>query len=486
MATPVVPTPLPEVIQGGMGVNISSWRLARTVASHGGLGVISGVAPDLLLSRWLQDGDPGGHVREALDHYPDQDFVAATMRRFFRDGGRPPQTPYRPITKLDLRQRIDAVRMTALGAFVEVWLAKQGHTGPVGINLLEKIQMWTPAALLGAMIANVDVVLVGAGVPAHLPRVLNGISDGQAVSLPVDVVGAQSGESWAINLDPGVVVPGLSFPLQRPFFLAIVSSHVLGQYLARDHDTRPDGFVVELPNAGGHSAPPRRMELDELGEPIYGPRDDIDLAKLNSIGLPYWMAGGYATPERLREAQAAGAVGIQVGTAFALSDESGMTPPVRDVLRQRVRDDDLYVRNDPLASPTGFPFKVAQLPGTAADPTVYGARVRICDLSYLRTPYRRDDGSVGYRCPSEPVDAYLKKGGKIEDTVGRMCLCNGLTATTGLAQVRGEDVEPYVVTLGADRAQLAGLLELHPDGWSAVDVLAWLLAEVPAEVPQVV
>ena len=67
-----VPATLPAIIQGGMGVNVSSWGLARTVASHGGLGVISGVAPDLLISRWLQDGDPIGEVRAAMSGYPDQ------------------------------------------------------------------------------------------------------------------------------------------------------------------------------------------------------------------------------------------------------------------------------------------------------------------------------------------------------------------------------------------------------------------------------
>jgi len=156
---------------------------------------------------------------------------------------------------------------------------------------------------------------------------------------------------------------------------------------------------------------------------------------------------------------------------------------VRQVLRERVLADTLRVRTDPLASPTGFPFKVAQLGNTVADPTVYGERERICDLSYLRTPYRRDDGTVGYRCASEPLDAYVKKGGDVEDTVGRMCLCNGLAATAGLAQLRPDNkVEPFLVTLGSDRAQLNGLLELFPGGWSAVDVLSWLRAEVPVSV----
>lgn len=52
----------------------------------------------------------------------------------------------------------------------------------------------------------------------------------------------------------------------------------------------------------------------------------------------------------------------------------------------------LTVRTDPLASPTGFPFKVAQLAGTLAEPAAYTSRERLCDLGYLRTPYVRPDG----------------------------------------------------------------------------------------------
>lgn len=94
------------------------------------------------------------------------------------------------------------------------------------------------------------------------------------------------------------------------------------------------------------------------------------------------------------------------------------------------------MRTDALASPTGFPFKVVQLPGTVSEPATYEARTRICDLGYLRQPYRTADGKVGYRCPAEPIEDYVKKGGKIEDTVGRKCICNGLIATVGMGQVR--------------------------------------------------
>ena len=60
----------PIIIQGGMGVGVSGWRLARTVAETGQLGVVSGTALPLVLTRQLQLGDPGGHLARALAHFP--------------------------------------------------------------------------------------------------------------------------------------------------------------------------------------------------------------------------------------------------------------------------------------------------------------------------------------------------------------------------------------------------------------------------------
>jgi NAD(P)H-dependent flavin oxidoreductase YrpB (nitropropane dioxygenase family) len=467
-----------------MGVAVSHWRLARTVAQAGGLGVISGVGPDLLLARMLADGDPGGDVRRVLARYPDQGMVARTLDRFFRPDGLEPGTPYRPIPKLDLHQRIDAVRLAALGTFVQVALAKEGHGGQVGMNLLEKVQIWTPAALLGAMLADVDVLLVGAGVPSHLPRLLDALARLDPVTLPIDVAGARAEDSYSISLDPREVVPGLEGTLLRPAFLAIVSAHVLATYLARSDDTRPDGFVIEGPTAGGHNAPPRRMEVDDTGQVVYGPRDVVDLAKVAATGLPYWLAGGYGTPEQVAAALADGARGVQIGTVFALSGESGMRPELRASLLASLADGSLDVRTDGRASPTGFPFKVVQAAGTMADPAVVGARERICDLGYLRTLFRRDDGTVGYRCPSEPVDAFVRKGGDPADTEGRLCLCNGLLSTAGHPQTRpasaGLTEEPPLLTLGQDLDGARRLLAAHPGGWSAADVMAWLLPATTA------
>lgn len=53
-----------------MGVGVSNWRLARAVSKTGQLGVVSGTALDQVLARRLQDGDPDGDIRRALNAFP--------------------------------------------------------------------------------------------------------------------------------------------------------------------------------------------------------------------------------------------------------------------------------------------------------------------------------------------------------------------------------------------------------------------------------
>ncbi|MFJ8582238.1 nitronate monooxygenase [Micromonospora sp. NPDC093277] len=472
---PIVLDP-PVVIQGGMGVGISGWRLARAVAATGQLGVVSGVALDALLARRLQRGDDGGHIRRALGHFPVPAVAQRVLDRYFVPGGRPEGEPFRPVPRLRLRPGCRGQELTVVANFVEVFLAKEGHDGAVGVNYLEKIQLATPAAVYGAMLAGVDYVLMGAGLPTEIPRMLDALAANVPARLSVAVNAAAPGEQHQLAFDPWELIGEAPQPLRRPRLLAIVSSATLATYLARDESTRPDGFVLENPTAGGHSARPRGpLTLSADSEPVYGPRDRLDVAKVANLGLPFWVAGGQTGPERLAAARAAGATGVQVGTAFALCCESGLDPALRQRMLRDAARDALVVRNHAAASPTGFPFKLVHLPGTAADEQVYADRPRHCDLGYLRTPYRRQDGWVGYRCPAEPVDQYVRKGGSVDDTVGSRCLCNGLVATVGLGQRRPDGyVEPPLVTLGQDLAFLPHLIRRGYD-YTAADVVAYLL-----------
>ncbi len=93
-------------------------------------------------SRALQTG-PGGEPR-----------LAAIRERFFAPGGRPEGARYRGVPFLGLANEPWVDDLILAAAFAEVWLAKEGHSGAVGLNLLTKIQLPTLPTLLGAMLAG--------------------------------------------------------------------------------------------------------------------------------------------------------------------------------------------------------------------------------------------------------------------------------------------------------------------------------------------
>ncbi|HNW33914.1 MAG TPA: nitronate monooxygenase [Candidatus Ozemobacteraceae bacterium] len=460
-----------------MGVAVSGWALARSVSLAGQLGVVSGTAVAVMLARRLQLGDPGGHLRRALRQFPFPEMAARVLAAYFIEGGKAPDAPFKPMPMPVLQPSSALVELTVAANFAEVFLAKEGHDGVVGINFLEKIQLPTLPSLFGAMLAGVDYVLMGAGIPRTIPGILDRFAEGAPAELRIDVAGTSAEEAFHSTFVPRAFCGGIPPRLHRPQFLGIISSATLGMTLARKSSGRVDGFVVEGPTAGGHNAPPRGiLQLSPEGEPVYGPRDVPELDKIHALGLPFWLAGSYGRPGKLAEARALGATGVQVGTAFAFCEESGMTPELKEQVLQLSRIKQASVFTDPLASPTGFPIKVAQLKGTISEAEKYAARTRICDLGYLRHPYRMADGSVGYRCPAEPPETYLSKGGTLEDTRGRKCICNGLPAAVGLGQIRpdGRSELPFV-TAGDDLAMLATFLKPGRASYTAREVLQMLL-----------
>lgn len=460
---------LPQIIQGGMGIAVSNWALARAVSQAGQLGVVSGTSLDTVMVRRLADGDPGGHIWRAFQHFPDPELARRTYQKHHRPEGRNPGTPY-PV--LPLRQNLNPSALdllVVLATFVEVWLAREGHSGQVGINLLTKIQTPTLPALYGAMLAGVDVVLMGAGIPRDIPEALEHLSRGEAASIRLE------GTDFRLEFDPQKAFER-PFPVRKPQFLPIISAHSLAQMLYRSCPGGIQGFIVEGPTAGGHNAPARGKAHDEQGQPIYGEKDRVDLRVLRDLGLPFWLAGGTGSPAGLQHACSEGARGIQVGTLFAYSQESGLTSQLKQRALQQVQQGTLKVFTDARLSPTGFPFKSVQQAETLSDPEVYERRKRVCDLGYLRQTYTTPEGKVGFRCAAEPVDLYLSKGGKLEDTVGRKCLCNTLFASVGLPQVRkGGQVEAPLLTAGDDLAHLKPFLDLYGVNYTAHDVLDYLL-----------
>jgi nitronate monooxygenase len=469
----------PKIIQGGMGVGVSNWRLANAVSKLGQLGVVSGTALDSLFVRRLSDGDLGGDMRRGLDAFPFPEMAKRVWDEFYIPGGRAAGVPY-PLMPMHQRRELrKVIELCIVSNFVEVYLAREGHKNPVGINFLEKVQMPHLSSIFGAMLAGVGCVLMGAGIPLHIPGVLDALAGLRPAEYRLAVTGAAQDADTAMRFDPADYVDGPLPALDRPHFFAIVSSNTLATTMLRRASGRVDGLIIESPTAGGHNAPPRgKLLLNAAGEPVYGERDQVDLAGLRALGVPFWLAGGYGNAKSLRYALDQGAAGVQVGTAFAFTRESGLRPDLKQTLIAQAATGTGEVFTDPVASPTGFPFKVALLQDSYSDPEVAAARTRVCDIGLLRESYAMPDGKIGYRCAAEPVANYVAKGGKVEETVGRKCLCNALLANIGYAQTRKGDLmeEPALVTVGDDLNTVAQFLAPGRTSYGAADVIASLLS----------
>ena len=456
-------TKIPEIIQGGMGVGVSDFRLSREVSKERGLGVVSGTGLEASLVRRLQLGDQTEEVRTAMQEFPNQEIVEKAINNYFIEGGKDKKEPFKLLPMHQVESPKKLLELTVLANFVEVFLAKEGHSNPVGINYLEKIQLPHLASIYGAMLAGVEVIEMGAGIQTQVPGILDSLSQGKPVTYKLNVEGAT--KIWNTYFDPKWILEKPN-ELHRPEFLGVISSNILARALITKSSGKVNGFVIEGPSAGGHNATPRRYQENERGEPIYGPKDEVNLNQISKLGLPFWLAGSYGTPEKLQEAKKLGAEGIQAGSIFALAKESGITRKLKQKILSQICNGEIDIFSDPKASPTGFPFKII-VDEAKAPP-------RICDLGYLRTLYEKEEGIIGYRCPSENIESYLKKGGRIEDTVGKRCLCNALCSNVGLGQIdsKGNSEKP-LITLGKDISGIKHLAETKGE-YSVEDVMKYL------------
>ncbi|MDO9087723.1 MAG: nitronate monooxygenase [Anaerolineaceae bacterium] len=503
-----------KLIQGGMGVYVSNWRLAKAVAMQKlGItaGTVSGTGLDWVYVRLLQLGDPGGHVRRAMLAF-DEKFGIRIGKKildtYFVEGGKkpssrfknPPQQivraldgsdiiplPSQPTVPVALSFDNDNIELLIATGFAEVWLAKEGHNGNIFINFLKKVELPLVYTMYGAMLADVDGVIVGAGNPDGLPAACSRLVNHEVVNIDIQVLYREPGEDFYVPFDPHQIAEGkfTQKPLVRPALLAIASLQALVQTLAQSQSEAPDGFIIEHHTAGGHNAGPQGpIRLDSEGQPIYSELDEPDLAAIRQVGRPFWLAGGYASHEKIQQALAAGATGVQVGSVFALAEESGMKAAYRTAIFNEIKKgtEDAALVKTTLFSPTGFPFKVVQLEGTLADDDVYAARSRICDVGLLQQrgfskPDAEGRRHLFQRCSAAPVEGFIKKRGLPHNTESRRCLCNGLLSTVGLAQGTNTKEEPAIVTLGNHLNSIRRLSHQGQYQYWVQDVVVDLLGE---------
>ena len=460
-------------------MGVSGWKLAKAVSLTGQLGVVSGTAIDQILARKLQMGDPDGHLRRAMKFFPDLEMVRRIEDAFYLPKGKPEDGQFKATPMFNLQVPTLLKELTVVAAFSEVFLAKEGHDNPIGINLLEKIQLPNVFTIYGAMLASVDYVLMGAGIPNEIPGIIDRLTEHLDVSMKIFVQGATAANKVRLDFNPGSFLPKKLPILKRPLFFPIISSATLAKMMYKKANGAINGFIVETPDAGGHNAPPRgKLLLTGNGEPVYGKRDEAEIEGIKAIGLPFYLAGSWGTPEMLVKALSMGASGIQAGTVFAFCKEAGLTESLKEQVIQSILSGSASVITDAKASPTHFPFKVLCLKNSLSDQYEYSQRKRICDLGYLREPYISKDGTIGYRCPAEPINAYTKKDGFPKAVEDKKCLCNALLANIGLGQLRkGGYVENALITAGKAILSINRLLK-NSRTYSAGDVVDWLLTDV--------
>ena len=468
----------PNIIQGGMGIGVSTWRLARRVAQRGEIGIVSGTGIDAVVVRELQEGDPHGR-RRVLAEYPDADIAEDLVDRFYQPEGRAPGESYDLVNMHGFDPSVRSQRILAATTFTEVRLANEGHDGLVGLNLLAKLKRYTLPCIYGALLAGVDIVSIGAGIPMEEARQIPKLAAGEPAALGLDVDTSQAPDAdgaFTYRFDPADVLDDPPM-LDAPLFLPIVSSDVLARILdTKLPDDHVDGWVVETPVAGGHNAPPRNKNYAEDHTPLYDERDEADLEAVRALGKPFYLAGGYGSPRGLRFARSVGAAGIQVGSLFSLTDESGYPEGTTRRLIRRLHTGDLSVSTEGRVSSTGFPFKVLTAEDTLAEDEVYAERRRVCDLGYLREPYLDGKGRLMGRCPAEPVKTYESRGGDPGEAEGRACLCNALLANIGHAQRRTDGPEPPLFT-GGDALEDLPLGSAEDPQYDADDVIDYLYGE---------
>jgi nitronate monooxygenase len=439
---------MPRLIQAGMGVRISSAQLANATARLGALGVVSGVGLRHVVIEEVRAGNE--EVIEAASTFPLGQYVEELLA--FAPG-EANHNRSAPMDVPDPERAARPRRLSAISAYTEVVRARKGHHGKVGINVMWKCALTVLPTIYGAMLAGVDALLCSAGVPMELPGILRSIRAGEDLAYA-----PLSGTGTHVRLEIAADrAASLLASTKPPRMMPVLSNYALPKRILdvweREYaGARPFAFILENHQAGGHNAPPRNKT-------DFGEQDEIDgyFDKVRGLGVPIYVAGAFpggGTHADLARWMERGAYGIQVGSRFALCEESGMRRDLKDQVIEGNARGETQVRTDQRVSPTGYPFKYVPLPNTMADRTLYEQRRRICNRGYLLQSRFETlpDGTVKetYLCPGMPARQYVKLGGSPEDLTDRICLCNALLSTAGFFTAS----EPPLVTLGVSGMQV--------------------------------
>lgn len=337
------------VIQGGMGIGLSSYTLAGAVAKEGGMGVLSSAALDRIVTR--------------------------------RHG-----------KKFNARQ---AAAQDVIDA------KKLGDGGVVGMNIMVALFNQYEDSVLGSMDGGVDAIISGAGLPMALPEI--------AATHP--------------RVNDVALIP-------------IVSSGRAMEIICKRWSRSqrlPDAVVVEGPLAGGHIAWRKEEEALAPENKLENLLAEVLEVAKNYGNIPVVAAGGVYTHEDIKKYLDMGCAGVQMGTRFLATYESGANQEYKQMLVE-CKEEDIELATKP-GSPCGMIFRVLKNAPFYQE-ALQRARAPKCDKGYLL--------NKGH-CPSKYEN---------EKT---FCICNGLLSSINLNGPQ----EKNLYTVGQNAHRIDRIMSVH-------------------------
>ena len=332
---------LVPIMQGGMGVNISTAEMALSVAREGGVGHVSDAMLPDLVDRLFGTGftkmkaglcrAADAALGKAAFHFPLDDVRAAA------------------------KQYIESVMQKKTGD------AKEGL---IFVNVMEKLTM-----------------------------------NDSLASLRARLLGALDGGVDGISLSAGLHTSSFSLMSEHPRFrdamlgIVVSSRRALNLFLRRSSKTgrMPDYIVVEGPLAGGHLGFGMTDWVNfKLADIV---RDVKVYLAENSLSIPVIAGGGVFTgTDGVRLIEEAGAAGVQVATRFTVTQESGLP----DAVKQRYLDAEEGEIEVNGVSPTGYPMRMLK-----SSPAINASLKPQCEAY----GYMLDRGGCAYLKAWEVADA---------------------------------------------------------------------------------
>lgn len=203
---------------------------------------------------------------------------------------------------------IDRINLVALDREIAGALALAEGRGAIAVNVMKAVSEHA-AYVRQACASGAHAIVMGAGLPFDLPELTAGHPEVALVPILSDARGVQI---------------------------------VLKKWMRKQR--LPDAIVIEHPRyAGGHLGAPKVEDIADARFDFTRVLEEV-LAlfrewQIEAERIPLIVGGGVHTHEQVRELLRLGAAAVQVGTAFAVTQEGDAHPDFKRVLAEATPED---------------------------------------------------------------------------------------------------------------------------------------------------